>query len=184
MIPYKDVDGLRVFFIDPDVSRPEVCERLGAALAHLHEFDRRRYGQVHRYVGHVLVWPGHYNAYDMFGGVLFAAELAQDATNAEMIGTLVHEAVHLRMKRFGVRTTSDRDARIERRCVAEQVDCLLRCELIDAPTAVRIFEVLSTEWWSKEARRSDLAELMRRAGLPAWSARLVEPVRAGPQSKQ
>ncbi len=183
LIPFIDVDAIRVFFIDPDVSRNEVCARLAAARAHLKQFDRRRYNHVHRYVGHLLVWPGHYNAYDRFGGVLLAAEHAQDATNAEMIGTLVHEAVHLRIKRLRVRESRARIGRIEHRCVAEQVDCLVRCELISSFTAAKIFEALSTEWWTQEAHHRDLVELMRKAGLPAWTARLLEPVDLRPQPK-
>jgi hypothetical protein len=173
IVPFVVVDGLDVFFVDPGVSRERVRERLAEALAHLKQCDRRRYNLVHRQIRHVMVWPGHYNAYTSLGGVLLASEHIQDATPAETIGTLVHEAVHLRMARRGVRAGGDRQAKIERRCLAEQVDSLLRCSLITPSTADKIVGALSTEWWSDSAYRLDLEQLMRKAGLPLWSARLV-----------
>jgi len=174
VLPFIDVDGLDVFFVDPDVSRDQVRERLTDALAHLKTFDSRRYNLVQRHVRHVLVWPGHYNAYTRLGGMLLASELIRDALPAETIGTLVHEAVHLRIARWGVRVGGDRQARIERRCLTEQVDSLLKCVLITPLTAQKIFEALSTEWWTNRAHRNDLEQLMQRAGLPRWSARLLE----------
>jgi hypothetical protein len=183
VVPFASVDGLDVFFIDPDVSRDQVRERLTAALAHLKRCDVRRYDLVHRQVRHVLVWPGHYNAYTMLGGMLLASEHIQDATPAETIGTLVHEAVHLRIARFGVRAGGARQARIERRCLAEQVDSLLRCSLITPSTARKIFEALSTEWWTDSPNRLDLEQIVRKAGLPLWSARLLEVMRVRRSAK-
>jgi hypothetical protein len=177
VVPFVSVDRLDVFFVDPDVSRDQVRDRLAEALAHLKQCDERRYKLVHRHVRHVMVWPGHYNAYTRLGGILLASEHIQDATAAETIGTLVHEAVHLRIARWGVRDAGDRHAQIERRCLTEQVDSLLRCSLITTSTARKILDVLSTEWWTDAAQRSDLEQLMRKAGLPVWSARLLEAIR-------
>lgn len=181
VLPFVAVDGLDVFFVDPDVSRDQVRERLAEALSHLKQWDSRRYNLIHKHVRHVLVWPGHYNAYTRLGGILLASELIQDATPAETIGTLVHEAVHLRIARWGARAGGDRQARIERRCLAEQVDSLLRCSLITPLTARKIVDVLSTEWWTNSAHRLDLEQLMRKAGLPLWSARLLEAIQVRPK---
>ena len=177
VVPLATVDGFDVFFIDPDVSHDQVCQRLAAALAHVKQFDPRRYRLIRNQIKHVIVWPGHYNAYTSLGGILLAAEHIEDATPAETIGTLVHEAVHLRIARRGVRAGGDRQARIERRCLGEQVDSLLRCELITPLTSIKILELLSTEWWTNAALRVDLERLMRKAGLPLWSARLLEAIK-------
>lgn len=176
IVPFVAVDGLDVFFVDPDVSRDQVRERLREALAHLKQCDVRRYNLVHRQIRHIIVWPGHYNAYTRLGGMLLASEHIREATPAETIGTLVHEAVHLRIARWGVRDGGDRQAQIERRCLTEQVDSLLRCSLITPSTGRKIVDVLSTEWWSDGAHRLDLEQLMRKAGLPVWSARLLEAI--------
>ncbi|MGH8746269.1 MAG: hypothetical protein ACREUK_07250 [Burkholderiales bacterium] len=182
-MPFIVVDGMDVFFIDPDASRDQVRERLTAGLAHLKQYDPRRYNLVHQQIRHILIWPGHYHAYTRLGGILLAAEHIQDAMLAETIGSLVHEAVHLRIERWGARTGGDRQARIERRCLAEQVDSLLRCSLISPETGQKIMAILSIEWWTTAAHRRDVQQLMLKAGLPLWVARLLVPFEFGRGAK-
>lgn len=112
-----------------------------------------------------------------------AAEQIQDAILAETIGSLVHEAVHVRIERWGSRTGGDRQARIEPRCLAEQVDTLLRCALISAETGQKNMAILSIEWWTTAAHRRDVRQLMLKAGLPLWVARLLVPFEFGRGAK-
>jgi hypothetical protein len=174
VVPSAKVSGLQVYFIDPDAPRSEICDALAESLNVLNSKDPRRRTLVAREVKHVIVWPGHYTAYTRIGGILLANDHVRDSSPAELVGLLVHEAVHLRIARLGVRYDFDRRARIERRCTVEQVDCLLRCSLISEGTAEKIVEALKTEWWSDSERRADLDLLMRKAGLPVWSARLLK----------
>ena len=153
ILPWTQVHGMLLLFGDPRVSRTEVESRLSDALNILKRRDVRRYRVVREHVRHIFVWPGHYYACDRFGGIVLASRNTEDALAAELLGTLVHEATHLRIEARGIPYKQSLRDRIERRCVEEQVDALLHCDLISAMTARKIRDTLSLEWWSDESRR-------------------------------
>lgn len=176
LLPRRDVAGVRVIVADPSVSREVVFDRVRSALELLMEVDLRRHRLVCRYVKQVFVWPGPYDAFIRSGGVLLASDTAINASTTELVGTLVHEAVHIRVHRLGVRYVGSRKARIERRCVAEEVDCLLRAQLIGKATAELMQVTLATEWWASERALEQAKLVVQKAGLPTWSARLFMPL--------
>ena len=166
------IHEIPIFFGDPDIDRHALSTSLADAMAFMHREDVRRYRLVQRYVEHVFVWPGHYNAANSVGGILLSSPIAQEASRAELVGTLVHEATHLRIQALGVRYVGDKRARIERLCLSEEVDCLVRCGLVSPKGGATIMESLATEWWSDAATRSDLERIVHTAGLPTWMSSL------------
>ncbi len=160
--PSSMVNGIPVVVLDSVVSVSEVTQKLATAFETLAAFDRRRYRIIRAHVKRVLVWPGHYDASDGLGGVLLSAERLRDAMLADTVGTLVHEATHLRIANFGVSYRSNRRERIERLCVDEQVLSLIQCGLVDLAVGDRLRESLHKSWWTAEAQADDRAELRRR----------------------
>ena len=153
ILPWTQIHGMLLLFGDPRVSRAEVERRLSDALNILKRRDVRRYRVVRKHVRHIFVWPGHYNGYDRFGGIVLASRNTKDALAAELLGTLGHEATHLRIEARGIPYKQSLRGRIERRCIEEQVDALLHCDLISAMSARKIRDTLSLRWWSDESLR-------------------------------
>lgn len=160
--PSARVDGIRVAFLDSTLSDTEAIAKLTAALQALAALDPRRYRVVRAHVCRVLVWPGHYDASDGLGGVLLAAERLREAELVDVVGTLVHEATHLRIARLGVPYRRARRERIERLCLEEQVRSLIQCGLLERELAERVRATLRDEWWSAESQSRDRSELLRR----------------------
>ena len=143
--------------------------KLDDALETLKRGDPRRYHRVRMHVRHIFVWPGHYSAQDKFGGMMLSGQLARVASTAHIVGDLVHEATHLRIARQGIRYVQARRARIERLCVEEEIDALLRCDLIDERESTSMREALATPWWTSDVRRKDIERVLATAELPRWT---------------
>ena len=169
----REIHGLTVLFGEFTVPRETVIARLELALSQLRDHDQRRYRWVQEYVGHILVWPGHYSAYDKLGGILLSADHVRDCSVGELLGIVVHEATHLRLARRGIRYTKKLRARIEARCVEEQIEAMKNCHFIDNQIADEIRRELEAPWWREEDRRRDIAIVLRRVGFPAWAASIA-----------
>lgn len=172
----SEVHSLPVIFGDPSLSRSTIVNRLEDTLQLLQECDPRRYQRILRYTHHIAVWPGHHDSYDRLGGMLISRDRFTGDTTEALLGALVHEATHGRLVSWQVRHTKLRSARIERRCVAEQVDSMLVCGKIDAQTAIRLMGVLEFPWWTEAGRRADAKRALASAGLPRWLAILFKRI--------
>lgn len=176
VLPSSALSGIPVIFMDPSASREPILDRLSGALAILRERDGRRYRQIRRSVRHVLIWPGHYTAFDRWGGILLSTERVIDSIDAENVAMFVHESTHLRIARHGIRYDRAHRERIERRCVEEEIDSLMTCDLITQEQGDHIRGLLSAPWWTDEAQSRDAEQLVHRAGLPRWTAALLRRV--------
>ena len=172
----SEVHGLPVIFGDPSLSRSTVLNLLEDTLHLLQECDPRRYQRILRYTNHIAVWPGHHDAYDRLGGMLISTDRFSGETTEALLGALVHEATHGRLISWRVRHTKLRIARIERRCVEEQVDSMLVCGKIDAQTAIRLMGILESPWWTEPGRRAHAKSALESAGLPSWLAILFKRI--------
>lgn len=170
--PRNTVSGIRVIFTDPNVERGTCLSRLSDGLRTLESIDPRRYRGVHRFVAHIVVWPGHFTAYDSLGGIQLASWYLLAISDLQLASALVHEATHLRIAGRGIEYRARNRERIERLCVKEQA-AFLRQVSPGHELAADIERALSIPWWTEEMHAADMERVMSDAGLPAWLGPLL-----------
>lgn len=173
LYPHRDIQGVRVIFADLEADREVVYENIASAFALLESVDRHRYQKVLRYVREIVVWAGDYSAANPPDSVHICSTHVLESTTLEFASVLVHEAVHLRIARFGIRYENERKERIERRCIAEQA-AFLRKRGSDGTAMAEAFEVaLETPWWTDDAHRLDIERMVADGRLPRWMASMI-----------
>ncbi len=95
----------------------------------------------------------------------------------ELARYIVHEATHARLKRQGIRLRGVGVARVERRCVEEEIAFLERfpkkseAEWTQWVASKR--DSLKGEWWSPMKQRRRMLAALEREGKLKWFTRLV-----------
>lgn len=177
LYPHERVAGKRVIFTDLKAPRDRCVASLREALHVLGERDPRNYRRVLRYSRHFVVWPGHYFATDHMGGIQLAASYLLEADPAQLAAVLVHEAVHLRIRRYGVTSHPTTVARVELRCVKEEANFLRRIPGDGEQWAREAEEELSNEWWTESARREHVDKVIHDVSAPGWLQLLLRRLR-------
>ena len=126
LLPGHRESGLRVVFSDTTADRAACLMTIRAALALLRATDPRSHGRVLRYTRHLVIWAGHYTAYDVAGGVHVSSAYLATVSAAEFAGALVHEAAHLRIALHRIPYAASMRSRIEALCVHQQADFFRR----------------------------------------------------------
>lgn len=174
LYPRRRVEGLRITFTDLDVNRDATVARLAEAFRTLRQVDERQLRAVKRYVRHVVVWGGHYTAYDQLGGIHLSSSHLVDLTDAVLASVFVHEATHLRLIKHRIKYHGHNRARIERVCVRQQADFLRKLpEDGGAEFAAVVEQALETRWWTDEAHREQVERVVADNNLPRWLVPLL-----------
>lgn len=174
LYPTRRVADIRIVFTDLAADRDATEERLTAVFETVRRVEERAFVAVKRYVKHVVIWGGHYTAYDQLGGVHLSSAWLADSSDVELAAALVHEATHLRLIRLGVRYKDEQQrARIERLCVKRQAAFLRRAQDGGADLAAELERALERPWWTDEAHRARAERLVSDAELPGWLVPLL-----------
>lgn len=129
--PGAEVHHLRGFRVvventRPDIATADVIERLDEALALIERAQPWRFRHMRRDVRELRVMRYPCRGAYFFEARTVLTELTflarRDITAAPVAASIVHEGMHARMHRFGVRHTEDRSARIERVCRRAELD--------------------------------------------------------------
>jgi hypothetical protein len=175
----RDVDGLWVGTIEdkpyPGLQRVEDALRLVKCHAPLH------YSRIIRHLQRIWVRliPNALAHYDLSlnACALDKRYVLAEATTVERIASsIVHEATHARLERWGVRYDEKVRARIEAICLRRELDFLSRLQNTEAlrDEIARTLEWCAGDhdWFSNAsfARRADEgnAEALRYLGAPDW----------------
>ena len=175
LLPSHRESGIRVVFSDLDADRVACSRTIRAALALLQAADPRSHGRVLRYTRHLVIWAGHYTAYDSAGGVHVSSSYLADVSASEFAGALVHDAAHLRIAVHRIPYAAAMRSRIEALCVRQQADFFRR--LPNPGLAEAAERVLEDPWWTDRHRRDDIARLVSDHSLPRWIGRLLTRMR-------
>ncbi len=85
--------------------------------------------------------------------------------------TIVHEATHARIARWGVRDSVDRE-RLERACVKQEIVFARK-----VPGSERLIEgalrKLDMRWWDEPSTSRLFDQRLERAGTPRWLRRVL-----------
>lgn len=178
LYPSERVSGVVVFFSDLDVERGAATSRLNDALELVRRLSPRRHRRILRYTKHIVVWSGHYTAYDSLGGIHMASSYLMGSSTDELAGGLVHEATHLRIARQGIPYAPALRSRIEAICVRQQADFLRSTTPRGGELAAEAEQSLAHPWWTPEEDRKDIELLVSNHGMPRWVAALLAKVKS------
>jgi hypothetical protein len=168
-----DVVGVRMMISDPAVDRIRCTAKLDDALQLLAAVDPNALRRVQQRVRHVLVWPGDYTAYDVWGGVHLASSHLMSARPAILAGMLVHEATHLRIAACGIPYAPEVRARIEEACVRQEAAFLRKVPEGGEEAAASTMESLQMPWWGEDERYQRIHRSGTDSGRPAWLSDLI-----------
>ena len=105
-----------------ELGRTLDCETVKRAVAILGSLEPRRLRRLSSDVHQILLIPQDRSEYRRESKTLIlAAPAEQDLLAAIVAGDLVHEGVHARLDKVGIRMWPDLRLRIERRCTLEQI---------------------------------------------------------------
>ncbi len=143
----------------------DACSLVAAA-------DPRRGRQLQRYIRRILIQKSSTSGFltrpDV---VLLALSLIEGHGPETIAGVLVHEATHARLAGHGIRSWPDVLARVERRCILEQIDFLSRLpgrhDLVDYYSTW-----LDQVWWSHDQRIARRRKFLVDLGAPRWASRI------------
>ncbi len=178
------VCGFRVY-VKSETSRIDaVLRQLAAALELVRQADSRRFARIRAdvpriYVSDFLGAAGYWWTWPT--AITFDAETLLEQPPLWAAHTIAHEGMHARLRRAGIDTDDATRARVERRCVSEQIDLLRRMPDQHREEAARWIEWSETSlaaaspWYEPATRRANLREALAKQDAPAWLLRLVSP---------
>jgi hypothetical protein len=183
----RQLDGL---WIGSWRCRPEDLTRLEAALLLVKEHSPLDYARINRELRrvwvHVLSYPlGEYNS-SLKACMLDERYVADPNTRTEQIAsTIVHEATHARLDRYGIAYEEGRRARIEAICFRRESAFAARL-----PDGAQLLEEITRylDWYAENPeqfhdghletnRAIGEVEAMRHVGMPEWAIRTVLTIR-------
>jgi hypothetical protein len=174
LYPHRNLGRIRIIFADIDIDRSVAMERLEGAFKVLDATDASRSRHVHRYVRRIVVWAGHFTFATPPKSVYLASSHLLTGSSIELASTLVHEAVHLRIERHGIRFERTLRERIEHRCILEQTSFLRRQGAEGEEMAELYEEQLEVApWWTDESQSNDVERVIKDVGIPRWVAALL-----------
>ena len=173
LCPRRHVEGVPIVFMDFDIDRDMSVARMAAIFETLRQVDERYLATVKRYVRHVAIWKGHYTASDKIGGVQLASSWLMDSSDLLLASVFVHEATHLRVRRYGIKYNADMRSRIERLCVKQQAGFLRKVHDGGEDLAALYEEALESPWWTDQAHQADVEKLVSDIDIPRWLVPLL-----------
>lgn len=174
LAPRRDVAGFQVVNVQLAGPEPWVFARVGDVLDLVARTDPLRFARMQRDVRRIaIVWvngaaAGSYWP-DWRACVLAGWHLRDDKVAAVAM-TLVHEAVHARLWRRGLRYTRALRPRIERLCVEAEVAFAERLAGSEALVA-QAWSDLNATWWSDDEMSARRDAQLRSLGWPEWMLR-------------
>ena len=168
-------EGLVVVDLTQSQQASRLFPTVEAALAMIREVDPRRFARILRDVKRIAVMRSFASAgeyWPQYEAVALEVQHLETHTLLSICMTIVHEATHARIKRWGVRDSIDRE-RIERACVKQEIAFARK-----VPGSERLIEgaleKLGTEWWKEQSSSHRFERRLERAGTPRWLRRILK----------
>lgn len=164
------VEGIEVCVHANDGEYDAVLAKVGAALRLIGELDPRRLERLRQDVRSILVIHAGQSAFGYASRLMQLDLPLVTRGSAGMVAiVIVHEAAHARLAAAGIITTRHTEARIERRCVLEQIAFMRLLEEAGwrgLPKAMeQLTAALSAPWWTKERRHQRELILLSQLGF-------------------
>ena len=128
--PFALVEGIRILNRDVVGESEFYFDRIRRALELVLRYDSPRFQRIQRYINTIVILSdlprGSAAWYVIGAGRCYITPKTIRSTTTNLARTLVHESIHARIDKLGVRQSSDRYDRLERRCAIEEVDFIMR----------------------------------------------------------
>jgi hypothetical protein len=159
-------------------------EKIEAALQLIEQCDPRRMAYLRRDVKRILVWGsldynGTWRQADAMCELSIEFVRSPKTTAAILAATLVHEAMHARLMRWGFGYSEPMRVRIEAMCIKASISFARRLPLSEMPSRGLIMwtsqQLLDRDahFWSAWGRQEAKAALLVELGWPRWLVHLL-----------
>jgi hypothetical protein len=163
----------RVINTSDRVSSPVAFAAVEAALDVLHTHDARLLRSIRRVMPRIAIAAQSGSVYWSHVNVCALSDMTiQRQPPAWVASVVVHESVHARLWRRGVRTTAANRARVESSCINQQQQFLSRIPGTEAWIEHLENELADGTWYEPEARKRAIVDRLVALETPQWIVRL------------
>jgi hypothetical protein len=160
-------------------------DRFADAVELLHRYDPRRLTRIRRDLPRIILGgteAGHaIYSVGLDAAILNLATVTDRGVPVSFLAqSIVHEATHARIARVGIEYSPENRARIERRCVREELAFVERLPEPDrelAASSLRDWLASPSHDFSYEAWIERVADGLRESGLPEWFVQMARRAR-------
>lgn len=146
-------------------------DKLAAAIEEVRRVQPRQYSQLQRYLQRVLIIPAGGQLYDFsIRACVLDVQFVEHSVLILLASVLVHESVHARLNKMGVRHLSADMPRIEQLTIDVQAEFLNAAGRTDLVHAIQV--AARTDWWTEQAMVKRRVEQLKGYGAPRWLMRL------------
>ncbi len=170
--PRSTVLGFSVFCTDVGANCGDLTTKTREALDLICRFDPRRFNRMKRDVRGIAVTTRGASYYDTSLRLIYLDRAVIGEKPDYIASTIVHEAVHARLYRSGVRSYVRIPQRHEELCTAEEIEFASKLPQSEA-LVEGLKGALAKPWWTEESRRKRIALFAERHNLPDWLKNLL-----------
>ena len=171
--------GFKIVDFAPKGTFASVLPVVNEAIDLIATYDPRRYHRIRRDIRYIIVARTPLSEVAEYWPNLRACILDPSFVGSHAAGSIalsiVHEATHARLWKAGVRYGENVRARVERRCILEEIAFARRVPdggELESEARGRLHD---PAFWGDEAMRSRQQKRLEAIGMPAWVRRLARP---------
>jgi hypothetical protein len=172
--------GLAIYCGRPAEARQMILERVTAALDQIERFDRRRLERIvrERVTIVIMASEGRHFYSERVNAICLDSRILrrETSTTSTIACAIVHESVHARFALAGLFYNQTCAARMERRCIEEEIAYVARSPYVNRDEFTKWAALrraaLEHPWWTRRGRLEAFAKFLESEGAPAWMPRL------------
>jgi hypothetical protein len=173
--PRRAVHGIQLVV---PAAEPDDTERFFAAVTNALELiqrtDPRRWRHVRNELRRMVLVNGGGESYHR-GLQAYVVDLPtlRTRSQADLAATIIHEATHGRLYRWGIGYTPELRERIERVCVGEEISFLKRLSGTESLVEKRLADLM-TKWWTDDALHDRRLQGFRANYVPGFIVQIID----------
>jgi hypothetical protein len=177
LLPRRVVNGVEIVAFSGTDDPEQHFARIAAALELVHAYWPSRFARLTRDLKRIALVGRGGEVYDHgLKTYMVDLQVLQRRSIEEVGMAIVHEATHARLWNCNIKTTRDREARVEALCVAQEVEFAARL-----PNGSSLIEnarrKLSQPWWGEAAQETRLEDQLVSLHVPSWLIALRRLIR-------
>jgi hypothetical protein len=172
--------GVAIYYDVPDTGE-KLLDRVTAALDQVDRFNRRRIERLIRDGVVIVIVPfeGRHFYSEYVNAICLDSRILrrETSTTSTIACAIVHESVHARFAHAGLFYNQRVAARMERRCVEEEIAFVARSPVVSQDALAKWAALrradLERRWWTRRGRLESYATFLEKEGAPVWISRLL-----------
>jgi hypothetical protein len=166
--------GLTIIDLTHDQQASRLFGSVEAAIGTVREADPRRFERICRDVKRVGVMRSFGSAgeyWPQYEAIALDVQHLEESATVPVSLTIVHEATHARITRWGVGKSVSRE-RTERACLKQEI-VFARKLPGSEPLIEGVVRKLNSKYWEEQDDVRRFAQRLERSGTPAWLRRFL-----------